>query len=197
MTQAARPYRQTLRAESSERTERAIVKAAQDLFALAWFDEVTLDAVASAAGVTVKTVMRRFGNKENLARVCFVEFASANSAWRDQVPAGDLNGAIDAIVTMYEGLGDALVRYLALEERIPFLAEMLPIGRELHRKWLLRVFAPLMPANPDEQVLDLLIVATDVLTWKLLRRDRGLSVSHTTRAMRLLTHAALQPRHPS
>lgn len=187
-----RPYRQTTRAESSARTERAIIQAAQALFAASWFDEVTLDAVARSAGVTVKTVMRKFGSKENLARVCFVEFAAANSDWRDQVPAGNLDAAITAIVTMYEGLGDTLVRYLALEERIPFLAQMLPMGRDLHLKWLQRVFAPLMPANPHAQVLDLLVVATDVLTWKLLRRDRRLSVSEATRAMGLTARAALQ-----
>lgn len=196
MSAEPRPYRQTLRAESSAQTEQAIIKAAQDLFAASWFDEVTLDAVASASGVTVKTVMRKFGNKENLARVCFVEFATANSDWRDQVPAGDLVGAISAIVEMYEGIGDTLVRYLSLEERIPFLAEMLPMGRTLHLKWLQRVFAPLMPQTPNPQMLDLLVVATDVLTWKLLRRDRGLSVSKTTRAMRFLTQAALQSKGP-
>jgi AcrR family transcriptional regulator len=193
MNDEPRSYRQTLRAESSAQTERAIIKAAQDLFAASWFDEVTLDAVARAAGVTVKTVMRKFGNKENLARVCFVEFATANSDWRDQVPAGDVEAAIAAIVDMYEGIGDSLVRYLSLEERIPFLAEMLPMGRELHLRWLQRVFAPLMPASPPAHVLDLLAVATDVLTWKLLRRDRGLSVSDTTWAMGFMTRAALQP----
>ncbi len=191
-----RPYRQTLRAESSAQTEQAIIKAAQDLFAASWFDEVTLDAVASAAGVTVKTVMRKFSSKENLARVCFVEFATAHSDWRDQVPAGDMEGAIAAIVDMYEGIGDTLVRYLSLEERIPFLADMLPMGRILHLKWLQRVFAPLMPPAPNPQVLDLLVVATDVLTWKLLRRDRGLSVPNTKRAMRFMTRAALQPKGP-
>jgi AcrR family transcriptional regulator len=194
MKAQSRPYRQTSRAESSAQTEQAIMKAAMDLFAASWFDEVTLDAVASAAGVTVKTVMRRFGSKENLARVCFLDFATANSAWRDQVPAGDLSAAIAAIVEMYEEVGDGLVRYLSLEERIPFLAEMLPMGRALHLKWLQRVFGPLMPADPDPQALDLLVIATDVLTWKLLRRDRNLSVSQTARAMRWLSRAALQPK---
>lgn len=196
MSSEPRPYRQTLRAESSAQTEQAIIQAANDLFAVSWFDEVTLDAVASAAGVTVKTVMRKFGNKENLARVCFVELATANSEWRDLVPAGDLKGAIAAIVDMYEGIGDTLVRYLSLEERIPFLAEMLPMGRTLHMKWLQRVFAPLMPPAPNPQVLDLLVVATDVLTWKLLRRDRGLPIHKTIHAMRFMTHAALQPKGP-
>jgi hypothetical protein len=39
------------------------------------------------------------------------------------------------------------------------------------------VFAPYLPAagRRRDELVDLLVVATDVYAWKLLRRDRGLS----------------------
>ena len=46
-------------------------------------------------------------------------------------------------------------------------------ARPMHRAWVARAFAPVDRA--DEALIDLLVVATDVYTWKLLRRDRGLS----------------------
>jgi predicted acylesterase/phospholipase RssA len=43
----------------------------------------------------------------------------------------------------------------------------------------------------DDVALDLLVVATDVYTWKLLRLDRGHSRAATERLMRTLVEAVL------
>ena len=51
------------------------------------------------------------------------------------------------------------------------------IGRRMHREQIAEVFAPQLATRPAAQqqiFVDLLVVATDVYTWKLLRRDRGL-----------------------
>ncbi len=47
------------------------------------------------------------------------------------------------------------------------------------------------PATDDEAALDLLVVATDVYTWKLLRIDRGHSRAVTERRMHDLVSAVL------
>jgi hypothetical protein len=78
---------------------------------------------------------------------------------------------------------------LAQEERIPALRPLAARGRAEHREWVARMFAP-------GDRLDVAVVATDVYTWKLLRRDRGLSRRATAAAMRALLSAAL-PRSPS
>ena len=54
------------------------------------------------------------------------------------------------------------------------------------------VFALYVAAADDpEELTDLLVVATDVYTWKLLRRDRGLGRDRTERRMRLLVDRLL------
>jgi hypothetical protein len=46
-------------------------------------------------------------------------------------------------------------------------------------------------------LVDVLVVATDVYAWKLLRLDRGLSVDDVTDRMLLMTEAVLaQARTP-
>jgi hypothetical protein len=45
-----------------------------------------------------------------------------------------------------------------------------------HERWVERVFGPLLDPGPRRHVQVLqLVAATDVYTWKLLRRDRDLS----------------------
>ena len=62
-------------------------------------------------------------------------------------------------------------------------------GRRLHREQISELFAPQLaerPAAEREALLDLLVVATDVYTWKLLRRDRGLDRPTAEARVRLL-----------
>jgi hypothetical protein len=76
---------------------------------------------------------------------------------------------------------------LALEEKVPTLGPLLKRGRDGHREWVATMFrAPeLMPE---------LVVATDVYTWKLLRRDQGLSRDETAAATLRIVEALLERR---
>jgi hypothetical protein len=56
----------------------------------------------------------------------------------------------------------------------PALAPKVELGRQAHRKWIETAFAPQLHARQGAaraRLLHALIVATDVYTWKLLRRD--------------------------
>ena len=55
-----------MRAEAEHVTGEAILDAALAAFAQEPFDRVTLQRIAAASGVTVQTVIRRFGSKEQL-----------------------------------------------------------------------------------------------------------------------------------
>src|SRR5437764_2573263 len=61
---ATRLYRMVARAEAAEATRLRILDAARQLFADLLYDQVSLNAVAARAGVTVQTVIRRFTSKE-------------------------------------------------------------------------------------------------------------------------------------
>lgn len=188
-----RSYVQTARAEAASESARRVLEAAGSLLMERWYDDVTLEDVAARAGVTARTVQRRFVSKENLAREFFIAAGQANAAFRDSVPVGEVDGAVAAIVGMYEEQGDAIIRYLTLELRIPLVAEVIAGGRALHRHWVERVFSPLLPEGDRQHAVTLLVVATDVYTWKLIRRDAGHSRKNTEELMRTLVNAALAP----
>ena len=96
---------------------------------------------------------------------------------------GDVAAAVRVVVGDYEEAGQQLMHMLGQEHRFPALSELLDIGRRGHRRWVRWAFAPQLAGRSragKTQLEDLLVVATDVYTWKLLRIDRGLSARATS-----------------
>ena len=181
------------RAEAAEETGRRIVGAFNGRLMGQWFDEITLDAVAADAGVTVQTVVRRFGGKEGLLGAGLKEIGREINAQRG-VPAGDVDRVVKKVIEDYERTGDAVLRLLALEPRHSVLTRFLDFGRGEHRKWVGAAFEGELKglANGErERVVDLLVVATDVYTWKLLRRDMKRGVGQTESAMKRLVQGVI------
>ncbi|MHB8574026.1 MAG: TetR/AcrR family transcriptional regulator [Dehalococcoidia bacterium] len=182
-----RPYRLRARALTAEATEQHILAAAQQLFGERLYDQVTLQAVALRAGVTVQTVIRRFGSKEQLFAAVASWKSSQIRGARDAVPAGDLSSAVRALTDCYEQWGDDVLHLLAQEQRTAAVRAVTTAGREYHHAWVERVFAPLLPASdPAERRRQLaqLTAVTDLYTWKVLRRDCGLGEAEVEAAVR-------------
>ena len=179
----------TARRASTAATRARIVEVAVDAFLNRWYDEVTLGDIAADAGVSVQTVLNHFGGKEGLFGAVAEQLSEQVSEARLDRFAPDADAAIRALVDDYERTGDAVIRALALEERVETLQPLLAIGRAGHRDWVARVFE-----RPD--LLNELIAATDVYAWKLLRRDRGLSADATRESIRrtVLALLALEPQ---
>jgi AcrR family transcriptional regulator len=186
-----RPYTMGARAEAMAETRRRILQAVQDLAFEALNLDPTLEMVAAQAGVSVQTVLRHFGDREGLFDAA-LDAATADVVAEREAPAGDVAAAVRIIVAHYESRGDFVIYMLGHERDDERLARVTGPGRSLHRKWVADVFAPQLHGRADaEQVTDLLVVATDVYTWKLLRRDRGLSRSETESRIRQLIDAVL------
>ena len=66
MNVATRPYRMTTRAVAAAETAEKILYAASHLFAENVIAEITLADIAECSGVTVQTILRRFGDKDGV-----------------------------------------------------------------------------------------------------------------------------------
>jgi AcrR family transcriptional regulator len=188
-----RRYIQTARARAAEATARRIVDAFLARLMKDWFDEITLERIAGDAGVTVQTVVRRFGGKEGLLADAVKTLATRILARRAS-PPGDIVRLVGNLIEDYEQTGDAVIRMLALEPRHPALRAFVDFGRSEHRQWVSGVFAePLgrLDAPARKRALDALVVTTDVYTWKLLRRDMARSVAAATTTMKSLIRATI------
>jgi len=182
-----RGYSMELRAAAAEATKERILEAAAEAFLEHWYDDVTIASVAKLAGVSGQTVLNHFGGKEPLAMAAYDRMGQEINAKRYAPAAGDVRALVEALLDDYETTGDAIVRLLALEEKVPSLQPLLALGRASHREWVESMFgAPELTAE--------LVVATDVYTWKLLRRDQGLSRDETVASMLKIIQALLERR---
>lgn len=177
MKNGARPYVQNARAAKAEATRARIRTAAMALYRDHPIDDFTLEEVARRADTTVQTVLRAFGSKEKLI------FAGLEALVADGVPLkptspGDVAAAIAAHFDLYENVGDLVIERLNDERRRPGLKAILDAGRKNHRDAVRSAFAPqlqLYDGAERSQMLEMLLILTDVYVWKLLRRDRKLS----------------------
>jgi len=188
-----RTYRQSARAEAAEATAARILDAFAAALRERWFDEIRLDDIAREAGVTVQTVIRRFGSKEGLLDAMHERLGS-EIRQRREVAAGDAAGAVASIVEDYEQVGDLVIRSLAQEDRYPAVKAMTDIGRAMHREWIERAFAPWlepMAADARRRASDALVVAGDIYVWKLLRRDMGRPLAEYRALVETMCAAAL------
>jgi AcrR family transcriptional regulator len=195
--ESRRPYRMVARAEAAAATGERILDAAVEVFWELPGEQLSLDEVARRAGVTVQTVIRRFGGRDALMASAAEREAERVGRQRDEAPVGDPVRAVRVLVDHYEAMGDRVLRLLAEEERVPRLREIADRGRLVHRDWCERVFAPALAGRAGverRRRLAQLVAICDVYTWKLLRRDAGLSRRQTELAVVELLGPLLEGR---
>jgi AcrR family transcriptional regulator len=183
------------RAESVAATGERILDAAVELFWELSEEPISLDEVARRAGVSVQTVIRRFGGRDGLLAAAAGRETERVRRQRAEAPVGDAAGAVRVLVDHYEAMGDRVLRLLAEEGRIPGFGEVVDRGRALHREWCARVFAPALEGRAGverDRRLAQLVTVCDVYSWKLLRRDAGLSRRQTELALVELLNPLLE-----
>ena len=188
---AARPYVMRARAVSAEATRQLVLDAA---VAEVWCRRVTqvrLEDIAARAEVTVQTVLRVFGSRARLIDAAWEVTGKRIREQRGSAAPGDLSGTVHALFDHYEEMGDFVIRNLAEEDQLPETKRWLEYGRRAHRQSMERQFAPSLEGRePTDRraILDCLVAACDVYTWKLLRRDLGRSRSEAeTRVRRMVS----------
>ena len=172
-----RPYRMSARAKAAAATRERLLAAAWQHFATHPYENVRLQEIATEAGVTAQTLHTQFGSKDQLLTAAYVWFGQQEITQRDTAPAGDIHRAIEVLFDRYEAHGTAVLRMLSQEDRIPAIAQMTKAGRTYHREWAARTFAPRLRGlrgASRERRLAAIVVATDLLVWKLLRQDMQL-----------------------
>jgi AcrR family transcriptional regulator len=181
-TTGKRQYRMGVRAQRSEETAGRIRGAALERFLSQSYDDVTLSELAETARVTVPTLIAHFGRKEDLFIAASEDWGSRMVESREEAPVGDHAGAVRNLLDHYEAAGDQILHLLAEEDRFPAVRTMTDEGRKYHRKWVERVFEPSLKqlrGARREQLTVQLVVATDLLVWKLMRLDMKLSRRQT------------------
>jgi AcrR family transcriptional regulator len=177
-----RKYEMGVRAKAAEITSEEIIRVVGQLWMKYSIHEITLQMVAQNSGVTVMTILRKYGSKEGLFEAAIRADAAGIQDVRKDSQAGNISQAISTLMKEYEYAGPAVIRTLAVENDLPVAAKILKKGREVHKEWCQRIFAKYLPVSNDKEYLIMLgafYAATDVYKWKLLRNDLGYSEEET------------------
>jgi AcrR family transcriptional regulator len=186
---ARRAYTKRARADAERENGEAILDAARNAFLADAFDRVTLNRIAEESGVTVQTVIRRFGSKEALFQAFVQRERPRILEDRESDPEAGIDAAIGKLVGHYERDGDIILNFALQEHRIPAIGAIVDEGRATHRTWVethCRHILSGIRGDARERVIAAAIAATDLSTWKLLRRDLGYSRDVVVSVMREL-----------
>lgn len=198
---ATRAYRQDVRAQQAQANADRIVQTAVTLVKnAARTADITLDDVSRDSGVTVRTILRRFGSRDGVLDAAFAEIKTEFKSYRVATPPGDVDAAVRSLLDQYERIGDVNIRALEQEHQLPLLHRSLTGARRSHREWLEHIFQPQLGSlalRERASRLTALYAATDIYLWKLLRRDLKLDRRETEEAFRRLVHGVLAPDIPA
>ena len=183
-----RPYAMSARAAAADETRDRILDATISIALETQRLDFSLDDVAVRAGRSVQTILRRFGSRDGLIQRAVERGSARVAAERRPARPGDVPGALSRLIEHYEQWGPFMLRLQSLESD-PDAGGITAGGRLLHRDWVAEVFSP-----ETEELTDLLVIATDLSTWKLLRVDRGLEPAVVLARMTALSNAVLARR---
>jgi AcrR family transcriptional regulator len=133
------------RSEGMASTRERIVEAALKLLLEQAYEDVTLVAIAEAAGVSHQTVLNHFTSKENVGAAAAEVLSRQTQDVRARAVPDDQLGAIAILVGEYERFGDPAARWAIASERLGSLAPLLDRARAGHQAWLDRIFADRLP----------------------------------------------------
>lgn len=182
----------TARAESSARTADAILDATMALLLDKPAVEITLADIAAGAGVTVQTVLRRFGGRDSVFAGAIERFATEVFEQRGSAVGKNLDEVIANLVEHYERWGALMLKMLGESAAAPAIAAALQAGRDYHRRWCREVFAgsiDALPARHRARRLAQLVAICDLRTWEILHIGSGLNSAQC----RLALHEMLKP----
>jgi AcrR family transcriptional regulator len=183
---ARRAYDMTGRTAAAAQTAERITSTAMGLLKTEPVADITLNDIAAGAGVTVQTVLRRFGDRDSVFAAAIEGFALEVFAQRGRASSDDLDDAVTNLVDHYEQWGALVIKMISEQAASPALRATVEGGAEFHRDWCSRVFADSLAGlpRPDRMRRTAQLTAIcDVRTWDLLRRQGRLSRAQTHQAL--------------
>jgi AcrR family transcriptional regulator len=165
-----RTYDNTRRSRLAAETTERIAETTEALLASGAFGDVTLQAIAASAGVSVQTVLRHHGSRDGCIEAAAERMLARIEDQRGRTPPGDVGAALHALLNHYEAEGRLVLNLLAQEDADPKARGAVERGRAYHRDWVERVLGP-ASSSLDRETIDALVAATDLYVWKLLRLD--------------------------
>jgi AcrR family transcriptional regulator len=175
------------RAASVADTGDRILDATLARFAALPYDRIRLEDVATDAGVSLQTVLRRFRSKAGLICSMATRELGRIAETREQHEGASPARVVTDLVVHYERYGDLILKVYAEAGQVEGLAEIAHRGRAYHVRWCEQAFARSLQQVPEIEARRRrraqLVALCDATTWRILRHDAGLDSEQIERAL--------------
>lgn len=183
----SRRYDMSTRAEAAEQTADRLLDVMLARFASTPYERIRLEDIGADAGVTVQTVIRRFGGKAGLLLAVVTRELGRIAAARESAAQAAPAETLVALVEHYERYGHLILKTYAEAPLVAGLPDLAARGRAFHVDWCTRAFGTHLPAGlgDDERRLRLasIVALADATTWRILREDGRLTPAEVERAL--------------
>jgi AcrR family transcriptional regulator len=165
------------RERAQQRTHDALLDAAEEELYRDNWQQTTLEALATKAGVTKQTLLRHFGSKDGLLLQTVMRGAAKVLKQRWSAEPGNVEDAVENLLEHYETWGERSLRVGAWQSGPAALAKLSQGARQVHYEWVDFAFGPQLErlAEPHRgRQRAALIALCDVHAWWLLAHDLAL-----------------------
>lgn len=168
MTQQKKSYSANIQIEIKSHTNKRILAAVKALAMEYWLDEITLFQIAEKANVSIQTLFRHFGSREQLIQHA-VSLISSEIMAQHAIPEEvSVQSIVSNLIDYYELNGQWIIRLRSQAERLAKYEEFQAGWQESHHKWIQNSFAIYLQALTTvskNELEDTLFGLTDVHFW--------------------------------
>ena len=179
MTKQKKPYSANIQMEIKTHTNQRILAAVKALTLDFWLDEITLFQIAEKANVSIQTLFRHFGSREQLIQHA-VNLISADILSQHAIPDEvSVQSIVSNLNEYYDLNGLFIIRLRSQAARLAEFEEFQVGWQNSHHLWIQNSFAIYLQALTtisQNELADTLFGLTDVHFWYVyyheLRKSR-------------------------
>ncbi len=174
-----------------------MVTEALRLFAEKGYDATTVDEIAAAAGISRRTFFRQFGAKEDVVFVDHDLLLADVEAYLAQPHEDPWQAVCEAAVLVFEGLSHWRDRRYAVVHVVPALRERELVTIFRYERAFVEFLRRLLPAEPDEAVVQFAAAVTathNLLLRRMVRDGREITSEDVRAALATLRDRFAPPR---
>ncbi|NTW44838.1 MAG: TetR/AcrR family transcriptional regulator [Anaerolineaceae bacterium] len=174
MTKQKKPYSATIQMEIKTHTNQRILAAVKALTLDFWLDEITLFQIAEKANVSIQTLFRHFGSREQLIQHA-VNLISADILSQHAIPDEvSVQSIVSNLNEYYDLNGLFIIRLRSQAARLAEFEDFQVGWQNSHHQWIQNSFAIYLQALTtisQNELADTLFGLTDVHFWYVYHHE--------------------------
>lgn len=176
-------------------TRQRILLAVQTLFNEMWLADISIQAVATQANVSVQSIYRHFDSREGLIDQFLEELVVSGEKYPIEASPGNIYAIVNNLMSYYHRHANMLLRIQMQAQQSAKLEACWENIQNSHLNWVRANFAVYLESLSRQRQIDMedqLIWLTDITCWRVYCQELGRSAQELEQSMTHVLRAFLQ-----